>query len=467
VEAVLRGCAGVADCAVIARRQGEDVSALVAYVVAADPARATLAADLKAALAERLPSRTRPAHIRLIDKIPHLPGFKADVRALEKLDQTEHASLEAAAPKAENDNSDPAATTSAPSGDVRIRAAVERAWTTILGRRSFQANMPWDEAGGDSLGALHLWCLIEETLGTRLAIESLEANATPAMLIATLENRVRDAEAAPEHGRAGPPLVFFMPPADGDTPLQAQFRAAFHHQIRFAVVQYPPWGALLDGGAGFDVLIEAAVAQILAATGGDVFLAGYSFGGFVAWEAARRLVELGRRVRFVGLIDTQRQFQASAPQGRLAKAAGLIRGFARPGEMAIAGMERALKFLSRKSAFRTLRLFGHLTALLPANAAFKCHYHLNYQLRVQAMRRWPLGSLAAPVTLFRTDEFSTESVAAAWGGLAADLKVASVGGGHLSILRPPAREHLCRHFLRAVHATQAAPDPDLRLDRTG
>jgi amino acid adenylation domain-containing protein len=455
VEAVLRGCPGVADCAVIVRRQGEDASALVAYVVAGDPAQALLASDLKQALAARLPWRMRPAQIRVLDTIPHLPGFKVDVRALEKLDRQERAQLDAA-PPATAVADDPGTNSTAPAGDARVRTAVEHAWTTVLGPRSFRANIPWDEAGGDSLGALHLWCLIEEALGTRLAIESLESNATPAVLIAALEKRLSPAAAgsAPPAGAAGPPLVFFMPPADGDTPLQAQFRAAFHHQIRFEVVQYPPWRDMIDGGGGFDVLVDAVVAQVVATGGGDIFLAGYSFGGFVAWETARRLAALKRRVSFVGLIDTQREFQSSSPQGRIAKAGNLIRAVSRPRDMCVAAMQRSLKFLARKSAFRPLRQFGRLASLLPATAAFTCYYHLNYQLRVQAMRRSPLRPSAAPTYLFRTDEFSVQAAESTWGGLAADLKVISVGGAHLSVLRPPARENLCRQFLQAVHAAR-------------
>jgi acyl-coenzyme A synthetase/AMP-(fatty) acid ligase/thioesterase domain-containing protein len=448
VEVALRGCADVADAAVIPRRQSEDVSALVAYVVPRGTPNVTFEADLRAKLAEQLPRRMCPSQFRILDVLPQLRGFKTDYQALARLDQCELAGSDTS----KNDAFTPAIVPSSTPGSSRVHDAVAGAWTTILGRRSFQADMPWDEAGGDSLAALHLWCLIEETLGTRLVIDSLELNATPNMFIAEVERQLSSSAVTGSLA----PLVFFLPSADGDTPLQAQFRAAFHNQIRFEVVQYPQWPEMIDAGATFGVLITAAVEQIIAKGDGDIFLAGFSFGGFVASEVARRLITLDRRVSFVGLIDTQFGFQLPAHQNRLSRVRGLVgKIFLRPTSLEVT----LVKVLAKKSAFRVLRRFGELVALLPATVAFKGHYHLNYHLRVQAMYRWALKPVQAPIYLFRTNEFPESAARSTWGALANRLEVISVGGTHLSILRPPARELLCRQFLTAVNAARDAARP--------
>src|SRR6202008_2382253 len=153
-------------------------------------------------------------------------GFKTDYQALALLDQPARTPADAATDALAAPSLLPNALPFS-----RVHDAVALAWTTIAGEASFRANTPWDEAGGDSLSALHLWCLIEETLGTRLVINSLELNATPALLIAEGEKPPPSSQAP----ASPPPLVFFLPSADGDTPLQAQFRAAFHNQIRFEV----------------------------------------------------------------------------------------------------------------------------------------------------------------------------------------------------------------------------------------
>jgi len=294
--------------------------------------------------------------------------------------------------------------------------------------------------------------LIEETLGRRLAINHLEFNATPTMLISEIERQINSSQISGSRA----PLIFFFPSADGDTPLQAQFRAAFHNQVRFEVVQYPTWPEMLDAGADFGLLINAAVDQILAASSDDILLAGFSFGGFVASEVARRLTELNRRVIFVGLIDTQFGYQSRQQETGLEKVGNLFRKiFTEPSSLEVT----VLKFLARHSAFGILQKYGELAQRFPATTAFRSQYRLNYHLRVQAMHRWPLQPVKAPLYLFRTDQFAEASIGPTWGALAKNLEIIAVGGTHLSILRPPAREILCRQLLKTVNSARTAVSP--------
>ena len=446
VEATLRGLPGVADAAVVARRQGEDVIALVAFVVPRGAPASTFAGDLKVLLAERLPRRMCPSQFRMMDELPRLRGFKTDLRALEGLDQRELAGTR----EISESFADPLPRSDNP-GNSRAHGAVAAAWTTVLGERSFRANQAWDEAGGDSLNALHLWCLIEESLGARFAIDSLELNATPAMFVAEVEKQLKSSPASASLA----PLVFFLPAADGDTPIQARFRAAFHNQVRFEVVQYPPWRAMIDRGADFGVLVAAAVDQILETTDNDICLAGYSFGGFVAAAVAERLIARNRRVSFVGLIDTPPKLDSLVPEGPRSKAGNLIRKiFLQPRSLDVT----LIKFLINKSAFRLLGRIGDLANRLPAATAFKFHYRLGYQLRALAMYRWRLQPIQATIHLFQTDEFAS-AAAESWTALARHLEIVSVGGSHFSILRSPAREVLCREFLKAINSAEGHGEP--------
>jgi thioesterase domain-containing protein len=55
----------------------------------------------------------------------------------------------------------------------------------------------------------------------------------------------------------------------------------------------------------FSVVAASALEQVLGECGdGPICLAGHSFGGLVAYDTARRLVESGRPVTFLGLLDT-------------------------------------------------------------------------------------------------------------------------------------------------------------------
>ncbi len=86
-EAVLRARNGVADVVAIPRRSGEEVSALIAYVVRSRSGSADLAKELKEVITAKLPRHMRPTEIHFLDSIPRLPSFKVDVKSLEQLDQ--------------------------------------------------------------------------------------------------------------------------------------------------------------------------------------------------------------------------------------------------------------------------------------------------------------------------------------------------------------------------------------------
>ena len=60
-----------------------------------------------------------------------------------------------------------------------------------------------------------------------------------------------------------------------------------------------------DQGHRIEAIAESCVAGILAIQpDGEYLLAGYSFGGLVAFEVAKALLSQGRRMRFFGLIET-------------------------------------------------------------------------------------------------------------------------------------------------------------------
>jgi acyl-CoA synthetase (AMP-forming)/AMP-acid ligase II/thioesterase domain-containing protein len=333
---------------------------------------------------------------------------------------------------------------------ARVREAVEQAWTKVLGKSTFVKNATWEEAGGDSLNGLRLWFYLEQGLGKRFPLEVLLPETTPSMLIARIEKdlclseRKFDLDSDPQRL----PVVFVLPTAHGDLPDLARFRAALEYSVRFVTIRYPSWSEMIDAGGGFDVLIGAAVAQSLANCDNDVNLLGNSFGGFVAFEAARRIMELGCTVSFIGLIDTRRdnllQLQTSVVV-KARKALQLIGSGVRSAPTVL--LEALLRFLTMRSAFRLLRAIGHMAVLLPRNAAFTFRWRLEQQLRYGALEKWTLKPLNSPVTLFRSGDSDSDY---GWSTLCSQLSIIPVGGDHLSILELPYRDILCSRFLQAL-----------------
>jgi thioesterase domain-containing protein len=304
--------------------------------------------------------------------------------------------------------------------------------------------MPFDEAGGDSLTAMRLWFIVEEALGRPLPLDTLQFDATPSRLIAAIETVLT----APVPSAAGNgdtrPLVFLMPAYEGDVPILATFRAAFADRIRFTVIRYPSWREMIDARIDFDAIADASVDQILAQSAGrPVLLSGYSFGGFVAWEVARRLIRLGTTVQFLGLIDTRRAQPLTRDRlmvrvGRIWTDAALLR--------------KTLRLLFRRSAFRTLRTFVRLAMRLPSRASFAFHARLIAELRLWALHAWTFEKLPIEVTLFTTYDPLSPHPDYGWGALCDNLAIVPIGGSHTTVFEPAYRDLLCERFLDKVSA---------------
>lgn len=253
------------------------------------------------------------------------------------------------------------------------------------------------------------------------------------------------------------PLVFFMPSAEGDAPDYVRFREALQDGMDFKVIDYPGWAAMVDGGGGFDVIVDAALAQMLAEPdAAPYFLAGYSFGGFVAWEAARRLTEMGRRVGFVGLIDTRRQEATRSVETRAQWMRRKLQDARTNPRQVLAAVRWQLAYpLALKVCPRfLLRRIGDMALGTQVLSGFG--ERLLLRTRLNAMSGSRSAPLEAPVVLFRSDEFAPEAKDFNWGKLCGQLQVSPVTGSHLTLFQSPNFENLTGAFRTAVRAAQSA-----------
>jgi oxalate---CoA ligase len=369
----------------------------------------------------------------------------------------------------------------------RVGVAVERAWTSVLDRRSFRANTQWDLAGGDSIGAMRLWLQIEQQLAVPLPLDHLEFNATPKKLICTIEKLLEspDRQSVVVPLRQQRPLIFLLPPAHGDTPSLAQFRAAFEGRVRFEVIRYPKLNEFIDSGAEFNVMVDAAVAQILAKGPHEpYYLAGYSFGGFVAWETARRMLESGHEIGFLGLIDTRLIAPRQERRSIFTKARDYVRRtwlrlkskgskVSRPAihttilrfgvsfwDACAAAYQDILwwlfEALARNCPWSLLRKIDCLAKSLPGSAAITFQLELIVRLRSHALQRQTIEPLDVSTTLFRSDERCGDAPDYGWGKLCTQLVVLPIRGGHLSLFEAEYRKSLCTRFLQSVEAARAS-----------
>jgi non-ribosomal peptide synthetase component F/thioesterase domain-containing protein/acyl carrier protein len=301
VEAVLRRHPLVQDAGVLARpaikRSSTDGGVtLVAYVSARDRAHAGLLDDLKEMM-RSAPPPMRPGRIYLVHKIPRLPSSKLDLRALMALDevnvQSERDSVGAAEP--------------GPADGDFIARTVAQVWQEVLQAPLAGPEDDFFEVGGDSLKALTFMLDLERALGRELSLT----------LITEAPKFARLCEALREHRTTGYVPLVPLKPGDGLPPVFIIHHLGGNVAGLFPMSRQMTWpGAVigiqargLDGQQQPHATVEAMAAEYLKEIkarqpDGPYYLCGYSFGGLVAFEMARRLWESGDEVGLVGLFDT-------------------------------------------------------------------------------------------------------------------------------------------------------------------
>jgi non-ribosomal peptide synthetase component F/thioesterase domain-containing protein/acyl carrier protein len=298
IEAMLGGHPFVRDVAALARPNGADgTMTLVAYVSARDAAPRGLIDELRALL-RSVPPPMRPARFYLAPSIPRLPSSKLDIRALVALDEAHVQSERAEA--VDHAECTPIA------GD-HIARTVAGVWQQVLLVPVRAADDDFFDSGGDSLKAITFVIELERALGLEISLTLInEAPRFDQLCQALRERR------APR----STPLVT-LKPGNGLSPL------FFVHGVGGNVVEILPAarrvtypGAVVGirargvvRGEVPHTTIEAMAADYLREIkqrqpNGPYYLCGYSSGGLVAFEMARRLSESGDEVGLVGLFDT-------------------------------------------------------------------------------------------------------------------------------------------------------------------
>ena len=298
VEAMLRGHAFVRDVAAVARPNSADgTMTLVAYVSARDEAPGGLIDELKALL-RSAPPPMRPARFYLAPSIPRLPSSKLDIRALAALDEA-HVQRERAQSIDEAEL--------APIAGDHISRTVARVWQHVLFVPVRAAEDDFFDSGGDSLKAITFVIELERALGIEIPLILINEAPRFDQLCQALSERRAPGSTPLVTLKAGDglPPVFFIHGVGGNVVeiLPAARRVTYPG----AVIGIRARGVVR--GEVPHTSIEAMAADYLREIkerqpNGPYYLCGYSSGGLVAFEIARRLSESGDAVGLVGLFDT-------------------------------------------------------------------------------------------------------------------------------------------------------------------
>jgi amino acid adenylation domain-containing protein len=291
VEAALRAHTAVREAAVAVQPLG-DGKQLVAWVVPADADHPPPAAELRAFLRGRLPEAMVPAAFVTVDRLPRTTSGKLDRRALP------------APPAAEAEPS----RDSVPPRDA-TEAAIAEAWRDVLGVDRVGIHDDFFALGGHSLLALRVLARVRDALRIDLPVATLLQGPTVAEM----------ARAAAERTSGVRPPVVVLQREGTARPLFIVHAGGGHlmcyHQLAQRLAPDQPLYGLqargLDDGLPPLQGVHAMAAYYLegvrrAQPAGPYRLAGWSYGGMVAWEMARAIQAQGGEVELLAMIDTLR-----------------------------------------------------------------------------------------------------------------------------------------------------------------
>jgi thioesterase domain-containing protein/acyl carrier protein len=271
VEAALAAIPGVEAVAVSVVDGADGEGHVVAWVVgdaASDPAA------LRAEAADRLPAHMRPARYVPITALPLAANGKVDRAALvEPAARIAALAADGAAPL-----------------EQRVRAVVER----VLGH-PVHRDEDFFAAGGDSLGAVDVVLALERETSRRLSPSVLLAAPTVARLSRALgERSLGGTPSLITLARSGQGTPLVLVPSHHGHPLA--YAALAHHLEGVRPVLASDVGSTADeiSGEPFETIARRQVEVLLdQRPRGPYLLGGFCFGGAVAYEMARALIEAG------------------------------------------------------------------------------------------------------------------------------------------------------------------------------
>jgi amino acid adenylation domain-containing protein len=283
VERALLGVPGVRQAHARGWTAGNGDERLVAYVTGAAGARPD-GARVRSILATLLPPAMVPSWIVVLDELPRNRRGKIDIEALPT----------------------PAVEGGAPPRDD-LEAFLQAKFAAALGVDAVGTETDFFASGGGSLQALRLLAAVGRRVGRTVELPVLLASPTVRTLAAAL---------GPGGDRAGT-LVTFR--SEGKrTPLFGVWDGSGEvYAVRQLVANVDPdrpaWGVRSPLLGGYrtpiprlEAMAAGAVADVHAARErGPYVLAGYSFGGVLAFETAHQLAEAGDDVTLLVIVDAR------------------------------------------------------------------------------------------------------------------------------------------------------------------
>jgi aspartate racemase len=453
IETVLSQHPDVRETVLMARENSNGEKRLVAYVTfRRQPPEVAV---LRAYVRSRLPEYMVPSAFVVLEKLPLMPSGKVDRRAL----------------PAPVEQPSPAAVLKGPSNSLELQ--VQLAFERVLKRVPIAVNDSFFELGGDSLQALELIVEIERATGRSLPLGALYQSSTVEGLAEELQKQDGISSAScliPLQTRGSRPPFILIHTTPGDI-------LGYGNLVYHLGVDQPCFGfqslGMVDPNQSH-TSIEDMSADYLARLRefqpkGPYYLGGWCYGGVIAVDMARRLLEEGQTVGLLALFETV----AMPPGG------WNFRYFAHrlqcsmrmsAGEWAEYCREKIKYLRDTKMANRMRFRDVHSPAAeVPGSSQLKerlARLEHVYNTNLTALKRFRSSFYPGKVTLFNAEEKDPALIPDpqyGWVGLSDAIEIHTVPGGHDSMLAEPHVSVLAEKLQAALAKAHAQHEADSRF----
>ena len=295
IEAQLREHALVREAVVIARDDDGEEKRLVAYVVASKTAMeeegiTDLATTLRTHLNAHLPEYMVPAAYVRMEEMPLTPNGKLDRVALPEPERDAYASRGYEEPQGE------------------IESKLAKIWAELLGTPQVGRHDNFLELGGHSLLVMQLMVEVQRLFGINISLRDVFMSPTLAELAAALERgdlAIRHQNVIPVRPAGTQTPLFVVHALGGGVDYVADLAPFIDADIPIYGLQATGFAPGQEPLKTIEEMAERYVDGIRQIQPhGPYRVAGWSAGGTIAYEMARRLIEMGEEVGFVGFLDT-------------------------------------------------------------------------------------------------------------------------------------------------------------------
>ncbi|NDP28716.1 MAG: amino acid adenylation domain-containing protein, partial [Flavobacterium sp.] len=387
-------------------------------------------------LASYLPTYMVPYIYHILDKIPTTLNDKIDRKALLEYKSDSKSNQEYYAPR---------------TNEEKLVAAI---WEENLKKERIDIFSNFFEMGGHSIMAINVMTQIEKKTGVRIPLSALFQHSTVEKFakLLNLENNISSDHLVP------------IKPYGSKTPLFMVHGAGlnvlnFAHVINHFDEDQPLYGFQGLGPNGFDNWfdsIEAMAAcyidsMVKINPKGPYAIAGFSFGGIVAFEMARQLKEQGKTVSTIALLDTYADASYHYASYRQKK---LIRFYARTykrldylKEMLTSWKSLKLRVGSKKE-YLLKKYFGTNNTMTEQELVAFEKFKEASRMVNKLIDRYHLKPQDLEVDLFRAEDdnnYKLDPIHLGWKKVALKgVNIHNITGNHLSIVAPPNDKILAR-----------------------